>query len=39
MIMKKILLMGALCALALTGCKNDIEPEIPTDTEIGRAHV
>lgn len=31
--MKKILLMGALCALALTGCKNDIEPEIPTDTD------
>lgn len=31
--MKKSLLMGALCALALTGCKNDIEPEIPTDTD------
>lgn len=31
--MKKILLMGALCTLALTGCKNDIEPETPTDTD------
>ena len=31
MIMKKFLLMSTLCALALVGCKDDSEPEIPTD--------
>lgn len=31
MIMKKFLLMSALCALVLAGCKDDSEPEIPTD--------
>ena len=33
MIMKKFLLMSALCTLALVGCKDDSEPEIPTDTD------
>lgn len=31
--MKKFLLMSTLCALALVGCKDDSEPEIPTDTD------
>ena len=33
MIMKKFLLMSTLCALALVGCKDDSEPEIPTDID------
>lgn len=31
--MKKFLLIGMLCASVFTSCKNDIEPEIPTDTD------
>ena len=31
--MKKFLLMSTLCALALVGCKDDSEPEIPTDID------
>lgn len=32
-IMKKYLLMGALCTMAFAGCKNDVEPEVPTDAD------
>lgn len=31
--MKKFLLMSALCALFFTGCKDDVEPDVPTDVD------
>ena len=37
--MKKFLLMSTLCALALVGCKDDSEPEIPTDIDLSLIHI
>lgn len=31
--MKKFLLISVLCALALTGCKDDVEPDVPADVD------